>query len=599
MAPLRESRPELAEVGESREAAEEVRRETGVSVRVRQGGAGSLSRSSWGLEGSDDGSEPASLADLYESDAGSDDDEDPSFDPAADRGPEGEAALWSGMARLSISARKGRKGSVAPKMGKEDNDLLAMVYKLMHDGQLEKLKVYECKACLRMHKLRLSGKKEDLLNRIREHIEVKILGELKYPASSFVLNCKGEKIISNLAQNMLQKKEILVESKVAYVVRGQTQVEIFWSKGYKPWPPLHPLLIKGRNLYKDKTMRQPWPDEQERSRVLQEKHARGFLARKSREVRIHEKEIGKMRRFNRTNDNTSKGKENMNRISSQKVLPQQKVISMNIVDQRFDERMTPSLQHGQPWNASQQQQISSKQNPANHLLHQQQPYHQHCNEVLPREGATRTSRPEFSTYQVPSIQHVKPEKTSQQQILSRPTPAQQSLKHPTQHNNHRPTSAHHMFKHLQDHNNHHQHNKVLPQEDTTRTFSILGQAPCLQHGGLGNAMPLEKILKPTPIEQIRNQPQPLKHQHQNAVLLQKGAKKETYRVDSIDNRNYHRTESSKAPCIQHMGAVNARQQNIPSKPTLPQLTKNPPRSPKHGNTHDTPAWLQWSSTWSG
>jgi hypothetical protein len=55
----------------------------------------------------EDGSEPANLADLYEPDAGSD--EDPSFDPDADMGgPEGEAALWSGMARLSISARKGR-----------------------------------------------------------------------------------------------------------------------------------------------------------------------------------------------------------------------------------------------------------------------------------------------------------------------------------------------------------------------------------------------------------------------------------------------------------------------------------------------------------
>jgi hypothetical protein len=106
------------------------------------------------------------------------------------------------------------------------------------DGQLEKLKVYECKAYLRMHKLRLSGKKEELLNRIREHIEyelhplcyvltlslfifhkivsidiltlscdsqtfrVKNLGEVKYPMSSFVLNCKGEKAISYLAQNM-------------------------------------------------------------------------------------------------------------------------------------------------------------------------------------------------------------------------------------------------------------------------------------------------------------------------------------------------------------------------------------------------------------
>jgi len=42
------------------------------------------------------------------------------------------------------------------------------------DGQLEKLKVYECKAYLRMHKLRLTGKKELLLNRIREHIEYEL-----------------------------------------------------------------------------------------------------------------------------------------------------------------------------------------------------------------------------------------------------------------------------------------------------------------------------------------------------------------------------------------------------------------------------------------
>ncbi|CAM0957214.1 unnamed protein product [Alopecurus aequalis] len=554
-----------------------------------------------GEEGGDDRSEAANLADLCELDAGCD--EDPSFDPDADMGPEGEAALWSGMARLSISARKGRKGSVAPKMGKEDTDLLAMVDNLMRNGQLGKLKVYECKAYLRMHKLRLSGKKEELLNRIRGHIEVKILGEAKYPVSSFVLNCKGDACRGDVVmfeQNIYRRKKgdprglkgrlcgqrtnagrIIKESYGTAKQQHTFTVEILWSKGYKPWPPLHPLLIKGRNLYKDKTMRQPWSDEQERSRVLQEKHSRGFIARKSREVRIHEKEIGKIRGFNRSKDNTSKGQENVNRISSQKVLPQQKVMSTNIVDQRFDERMTPSLQHGQSGNASQQQQISSKQHPANHLLHQQVPNDQHCNEVLPQEGATRTSRPGFITHQVPSVQHVKPEKTSQQQILSRPTRAQQIFKHPTQHNNHRPTPAQHMFKHLQEHNNHNQHNKVLPWEDTTRSFSILGQAPCLQHGESGNAMPQDKILKPTAIEQIRNQPQPLRHQHHNAVLLQQGVKKETYRVDSINNRNYHSTESGTAPCIQHVVSEKARQQHISSKPTIPQQIKNPPESQKH------------------
>ena len=35
-----------------------------------------------------------------------------------------------------------------------------------------------------------------------------------------------------------------------------SQIEVLWSKGEKPLPPLHPLLIKGRNLYRMKTMRQ-------------------------------------------------------------------------------------------------------------------------------------------------------------------------------------------------------------------------------------------------------------------------------------------------------------------------------------------------------
>ncbi|KDO39177.1 hypothetical protein CISIN_1g0392731mg, partial [Citrus sinensis] len=33
-------------------------------------------------------------------------------------------------------------------------------------------------------------------------------------------------------------------------------IEVLWSKGEKPLPPLRPLLIKGRNLYRLKTLRQ-------------------------------------------------------------------------------------------------------------------------------------------------------------------------------------------------------------------------------------------------------------------------------------------------------------------------------------------------------
>ncbi|KAM3272353.1 hypothetical protein ACQJBY_042480 [Aegilops geniculata] len=442
------------------------------------------------------------------------------------------------MARLSISARKGRKAPVALEMGNEDIDLLAMVDKLMHDGQLEKLKVYECKAYLRIHKLRLGGKKEELLNRIRDHIEVKLFGDVKYPVSSFVLNCKGDACKGDVVmfeQNIYRRKKgdprgikgrlcgqrtnagrIIKESYGTAKQQHTFTVEIFWSKGYKPWPPLHPLLIKGRNLYKDKTMRQPWPDEKERSRVLEEKHARGFQARKSREVRIHEKEIDKLRRFN-----------------------------------RFNEGRSDSLQQGEPGNARQQQ-ISSKQNPAVHLFHQQ------------------------FLYQGPSIQHGKPEKTRQQQILSRPTTSEQIFKHPTQHDNHRPTPAQQMFKNPQEHNNHQQQqNKVLPPEGTTKTVSILGRAPCLHYGGSGNAVQQQKVSKPTPMEQIRNQSQPLKHEHHNLVLPQEDAKKGTNRVHSIDH--------GKAPCLQYAGPGNAMQQQS-SRPALPQQIKNPPQPAKHQHT---------------
>ncbi|RZS24262.1 hypothetical protein BHM03_00057314, partial [Ensete ventricosum] len=56
---------------------------------------------------------------------------------------------------------------------------------------MEKLKVDQCKVYLRKYGLRLTGKKDTLIRRIREHLEIKDGGgERKYPISSFVVNCK-------------------------------------------------------------------------------------------------------------------------------------------------------------------------------------------------------------------------------------------------------------------------------------------------------------------------------------------------------------------------------------------------------------------------
>ncbi|KAL6585221.1 hypothetical protein OROMI_004510 [Orobanche minor] len=66
-------------------------------------------------------------------------------------------------------------------------------------GQVERLKIEQCKIYLRKHGLRLSGNKETLTLRIKEHIDiVNGGGEKKYPASSFVLNCKGDACMGDI-----------------------------------------------------------------------------------------------------------------------------------------------------------------------------------------------------------------------------------------------------------------------------------------------------------------------------------------------------------------------------------------------------------------
>jgi len=59
-------------------------------------------------------------------------------------------------------------------------------------------------------------------------------------------------------------------------------IQVFWSNGAGKLPPLHLLLVKGRNLYRMMTFRQPWANEAERLKVLEEKHSRGDDARRVR-----------------------------------------------------------------------------------------------------------------------------------------------------------------------------------------------------------------------------------------------------------------------------------------------------------------------------
>lgn len=203
-------------------------------------------------------------------------------------------------------------------LNNKDEKTYLEVEKLIKDGKLEKLKVDQCKLYLRKHGLRVTGRKSVLLERIQEHLEIKDgSGEEKYPKSSFVLNCKGDACTGDIVmfeQNVYEMYNVAARSsggpsigtrivagriiKESYGAAKQQHtftIEVLWSKGEKPLLPLRSLLIKGRNLYRLKTVRRPWPNEADRMKSLQEKHNRGSLARQMRDLRIQNKETGRPR----------------------------------------------------------------------------------------------------------------------------------------------------------------------------------------------------------------------------------------------------------------------------------------------------------------
>ncbi|XP_028752104.1 zinc finger CCCH domain-containing protein 62-like isoform X2 [Neltuma alba] len=209
-----------------------------------------------------------------------------------------------------------------PGLDENDEKNFDKVQKIIEEKELEKLKVPECKLYLRKNGLRLTGNKDTLIQRIREHLEIiNGGGERKYPPSSFVQNCKGDACTGDVVlfeQNVYEMFSVASRSasgppcgksivagrivKESYGAAKQQHtftIEVLWSKGEKLLPPLYPLLIKGRNLYRLKTLRQRWDDEGKRQKILMEKHSRGNAARANREARIQEKERRKTSRDNR------------------------------------------------------------------------------------------------------------------------------------------------------------------------------------------------------------------------------------------------------------------------------------------------------------
>ncbi|XVE51816.1 hypothetical protein DITRI_Ditri02bG0071300 [Diplodiscus trichospermus] len=315
-----------------------------------------------GCESSKDyseGSDGEECSSNYESDSDYDSDIDPSYRVEDDTRSKFQnlsikKKSRSGVAKKSdLSIKKGQD-EIEMDFPEVDDKSYENVEKIIKAGKLEKLKVDECKIYLRKNGLRLSGNKDILIRRIKEHLEISNGGgEKKYPISSFVLNCKGDACTSDVVmfeQNVYEMFNVASRSasgppcgtrivagrivKESYGTAKQQHtftIEVLWSKGEKPLPPLHPLLIKGRNLYRLKTLRQRWEDEGERQKVLMEKHSRGSLARSDREVRIQEKERRKMLRENRIFKREDQPQQPGSSANSGIVVPQHQQSSLKVV----------------------------------------------------------------------------------------------------------------------------------------------------------------------------------------------------------------------------------------------------------------------------
>ncbi|GLU22497.1 hypothetical protein SLE2022_385680 [Rubroshorea leprosula] len=163
------------------------------------------------------------------------------------------------------------------------------VEKIIKAGQVEKLKADQCKVYLRKYELRLSGKKDVLIQRINEHLEILNGAGEKYPVSSFVLNCKGDACTGDVVmfkQNVYEMFNIASRGASGPPCGTRTVAGCIVKESYGAARQQHTFTIE--------TLRQRWEDEGKRQKVLMEKHSRGSIARSDREMRIQEKERRKM-----------------------------------------------------------------------------------------------------------------------------------------------------------------------------------------------------------------------------------------------------------------------------------------------------------------
>ncbi|CAL5061595.1 unnamed protein product [Urochloa decumbens] len=249
---------------------------------------------------SDAGSESRS----EEEDSESEEEEDTSDEDFVDiRDSDSEAGDREGSGEESEEESGAEAEIEAEQLGADRSEAACnKIAGLLCSGKsLEGIKLVECKAYLKKNGLSQTGDMAACLDRIMLHWRFKDGDpERIYPRSSFSINCKGDVCRGDAVlfkQKVYEKSgkrhakcigKRIVAGKVIKESYGREKqqhtftIQVFWTKGPGKLPPLHLLLVKGRNLYRMMTFRQPWANEAERLKVLEEKHNRGDDARRIR-----------------------------------------------------------------------------------------------------------------------------------------------------------------------------------------------------------------------------------------------------------------------------------------------------------------------------
>uniref|UniRef100_A0A0E0LNF9 DUF7699 domain-containing protein n=1 Tax=Oryza punctata TaxID=4537 RepID=A0A0E0LNF9_ORYPU len=250
------------------------------------------------------------------SESGSEDDEEPTSDEdyIDISGSDGEEGGGAGSEEESESEAEREPEQSGVDRGEASCRKIA---DLLRAGRnLDGIKLVDCKTYLKKNGLSQTGDLVTCIERIILHWRFKDGDpENIYPRSSFCINCKGaisvgNKPLSVCVQNypgdvcrgdaVLFKQKVYEKSGKRHskcigkrIVAGRVikesygkekqqhtfTIQVFWSKGAGKLPPLYLLLVKGRNLYRIMTYRQPWLNEADRLKALDEKHSRGDAAR--------------------------------------------------------------------------------------------------------------------------------------------------------------------------------------------------------------------------------------------------------------------------------------------------------------------------------